>query len=135
MENKYIWGEVMRKRIAYLEGTDSKILSSFIAKGYNTMTLGNGLDGHGKFLAHIEPTDNICAVVGYLHKFLPLTDQKITPNDLLYGCRLHNIPVFVMVPKEVMAEGKKVLDEVSDFVNFVEPESTLEAILFFLGTK
>lgn len=125
----------MRKRIGYLEGTDSKILSSFIAKGYNTMTLGNGLDGHGKFLAHIDSSDKICAVVGYLHKFLPLTDQKISPNDLLYACRLHSIPVFVMVPKEVMAEGKKALEEVSDFVNFVEPESTLEAILEFLGNK
>ena len=125
----------MRKRIGYLEGTDSKILSSFIAKGYNTMTLGNGLDGHGKFLAHVGPEDKLCAVVGYLHKFLPLTDQKITPNDLLYGCRQHNIPVFIIVPKEVTAEGKKVLEDVSDFVNFVDPESTLEAILVFLGNK
>jgi len=125
----------MRKRIGYLEGTDSKILSTFIARGYNTMTLGNGLDGHGKFLAHIDPKDNLCAVIGYLHKFLPLTDQKITPNDLLYACRLHNIPVFIMVPKEVMFEGKQVLSEVSDFVNFVEPESALEAIIFFLENK
>ncbi len=125
----------MRKRIGYLEGTDSRILSSFIARGYNTMTLGNGLDGHGKFLAHIEPCDRIYAVVGYLHKFLPLTDQKISPNDLLYACRLHNIPVFVMVPKELMKEGKKVLEDVSDFVNFVDPESTLETILEFLGSK
>ncbi|KYC52683.1 MAG: hypothetical protein AMQ74_00652 [Candidatus Methanofastidiosum methylothiophilum] len=125
----------MRKRIGYLEGTDPKILSTFIAKGYNTMTLGNGLDNHGKYLAHIEPKDNIYAVIGYLHKFLPLTDQKITPNDLLYACRLHNIPVFVMVPKEVIYEGRKVLSDVSDFVNFVEPESALEAILVFLETK
>ncbi len=40
-----------------------------------------------------------------------------------------------MVPKEVMFEGKKALSEVSDFVNFVEPESALEAILVFLETK
>jgi hypothetical protein len=40
-----------------------------------------------------------------------------------------------MIPKEVMAEGKKVLEDVSDFVNFVEPESALEAILVFLENK
>jgi len=95
--------------VGYLEGTPSIFLSRVSLDGLSTLPLGNGFDGHGKYVAHIAPQDNICVVVGYLHKILPTPGLELTPADLLFACRTHSIPAVIIAPEGRIEEARKLL--------------------------
>lgn len=112
--------------IGYLEGTPSIFLTQVSLDGFSTLPLGNGWDGHGKYVAHIGPQDNVCLVVGYLHKLLPPPESPLKPADLLFACRRHEIPVLVIAPKEGHAKARELLGEAASLVTLVSREDLYE---------
>ncbi|MCD6101829.1 MAG: hypothetical protein J7J77_02105 [Candidatus Cloacimonetes bacterium] len=120
------------KVVGYLEGTDSWFLTNLVAKGYETLPLGNGADNHGKYIGLISKTDNISLVIGYLHKVVPLSGMNITTKDILYSCKMHKIPVMIIVPEKLHENAKEILGDMANYVMLVDPAKLLEKILEFL---
>ncbi len=121
------------RKIGYFEGTDSKILTALAAEGIDTLPLGNGDDGYGKYVGHITKADNLSVVVGYLHKVIPLSEQANKPSDILYSCTVHKVPVVLLVPEQIHEKAKKVLGNVAEKVKLVIPENALDEIMKFIG--
>ena len=115
--------------VGYLEGTSSLILTDISLAGFSTLPLGNGFDGHGKYVAHISPQDNICLVVGYLHKLLPTPDMHLQPADFLFACRTHSIPVLVIAPRDRHDKARELLGDAAEFVTLVGREEVLGKVL------
>lgn len=112
--------------IGYLMGTDPILLTKLNLKGHGTMPLGNYWDGHGKMLDLLKKGE-VTLVVGYLHKVLPpMHEDRPTPFDMLNACKIHEIPVFLIIPAGYEAQSKELLGDAADFVTLVTPE-TVEA--------
>ncbi len=121
------------KIIGYLEGTDASFLTKLVAKGIDTLPLGNGADNHGKYVGLLSKTDSVSLVIGYLHKVVPTAEHGIAPKDMLYSCRLHNIPVMLLVPTELQEEAKKILKEAAGDVILVDPKNVWDETIKILG--
>jgi len=121
------------KKVGYFEGTDPMILTTLAAEGIDTLPLGNGEDGYGKYIGHITKGDNISLVVGYLHKVIPLAEMAAKPSDILYSCMVHKIPVVLLVPKQFHEKAKKVLEDVAEKVRLADPKNALNEIIKMLG--
>lgn len=119
----------MKKIIGYLEGTDSGILSELVIKGYETLPLGNGWDGHGKNVAYLSKADGVALIVGYLHKVVPTHGSNITAEDLLFPCKIHNIPFLLIYPRENRDAVKQLLGKAADYVTMVNPDEVLDKVV------
>ncbi len=113
------------KTIGYFDGTDSALLTKLAANGFCTLPLGNEWDGHGKIATLIEPGE-VDLIIAYLHKLLPPKNVEQgpipTPVNLLYRAKTYNIPVYVVVQKELQKKAKKLLGDAAPSVHFVTPE-------------
>ena len=119
------------KTIGYFDGTDSNLLTILAANGFCTIPLGNEWDGYGKVATNLEP-DEVDLIIAYLHKLLPPKNAEKgpipTPVNLLYRAKTYEIPVIVVVPKELHKKAKVLLDEAADFVKFVAAENLEEEV-------
>ncbi len=96
------------KIVGYMEGTNPEVLTKLLLEGYETIPLSNGFDNHGKFVTQVTTQDHISLVVGYLHKFIPISpDYSLT--DILVSIRVHKIPVIFVVPKEMHEKANKII--------------------------
>ena len=127
---------IKRKTVGYFDGTDSTLLTKLAANGFCTVPLGNEWDGHGKIATHIEPGE-VDIIIAYLHKLLPPKDEEKrpvpTPVNLLYRAKTYEVPVFVVVHKELQKKAKKLLGEAAGFVKFVTPEDLDAEVCKSLG--
>jgi hypothetical protein len=117
------------KKLGYMDGTDSQILTKIAAAGVETAPLGNGYDNVGRYLGYINPSDGIDAVVGYFHKFLPLEGSNVCASDLLKPCAIHGIPVFILVADEDAAKAKELMGDCGANVKFIDPAKAVEELL------
>lgn len=117
------------KKIGYMDGTDPLLLSKLAAAGVETVPLGNGFDNAGRYIGYLNPSDEVEAVVGYFHKFLPLKGSNVCASDLLKPCAIHKIPVFVLVPKEDADEAKKIMGDCGANVEFVDPGEVADEVM------
>ena len=115
--------------VGYLEGTDPQVLTRLAAAGVGTLPLSNGFDMHGRYVNHLTRQDGVGAVVGYLHKVLPYNGAPVTPRDLLYACLTHDIPVLLIVGQPEHEAARKLLGEVRDRVELVDPANLYSAIM------
>jgi hypothetical protein len=115
--------------VGYLEGTDPVILTRLAAAGIGTLPLSNGFDMHGKYVNHLTKQDGVAAVVGYLHKVLPYNGAPVTPRDLLFACLTHDIAVLLIVGQSEQEAARKLLGEVRDRVQLVDPADLYTAIM------
>ncbi|MBN2380300.1 hypothetical protein JXM67_10925 [candidate division WOR-3 bacterium] len=109
------------KKIGYLEGTDPTLLAKLVMAGHGTLPLGNGWDNHGKYINHLSKEDKVDAVVGYLHKVFPPDKAVQGPGDMLFACRAHKIPVYLLVSKEDLSKAKACLKTIGKGVKLVDP--------------
>jgi len=130
--SKYSKEETM-KTIGYLEGTDALFLTNLVAKGYETLPLGNGVDNHGKYIGLLSKSDNISLVIGYLHKVTPLSGMNLTAKDILYSCKMHEIPVILIVPEAEYENARKILGDVANDIDLSDPKDLLDKVLTLLG--
>lgn len=115
--------------VGYLEGTDALVLTKLAAEGIGTLPLSNGFDNHGKYMNHLTSQDGVSVVIGYLHKVLPTPEMIITPQDLLFACLTHEIPVLLIVEKSEHEEAKRVLGEVENRVRLVDPADLYDVVV------
>lgn len=115
--------------VGYLEGTDALVLTKLAAEGIGTLPLSNGFDNHGKYMNHLTSQDGVSVVIGYLHKLLPTPEMIITPQDLLFACLTHEIPVLLIVEKSEHEEAKRVLGEVGNRVRLVDPADLYHVVV------
>jgi len=97
------------KVVGYMEGTNSELLTNLMLEGFETLPLANGWDNHGKYIAHVNRTDNLALVVGYLHKFIPVSKEFKVGDDMLSALKAYKIPVVFIVPKAQQVKAKKFL--------------------------
>jgi hypothetical protein len=119
--------------VGYLEGTDAQVLTKLAVRGIGTVPIGNGFDGHGKYINHLVPSDHIAVVVGYLHKLVPIPERVMTAKDLLFSCMTHGIPVLVIVATGDHAAAKKVLGGAGQYVQLADPADVYDAIMKKVG--
>jgi len=117
--------------VGYLEGTDSTILTRLAVSGIDTLPLSNGVDGHGKYVNHLSKGE-VDVVVGYAHKLTPAAGITTSPKDMLFTCRIQNIPVLVVAPGEAHDAAKKVLGEAT-YKAVVAPENLFDEIRKVIG--
>lgn len=96
------------KTIGYMEGTDPEILTELFIEGHETIPLSNGVDNHGKNIVLVTYQDGIDLIIGYLHKFIPLSPRyKLV--EILSSARVNEIPVIFIVPEQFQERAEKLL--------------------------
>ena len=118
--------------IGYMEGTDPNVLSKLVADRHETIPLGNGTDGHGKYIAHLTKRDGVSIVLAYLHKLTPVSGLP-SMDVMLSGCQIHNIPVLVIVPEEEKANAHDIIEKEFECVTLVSPGELTNKVKEILG--
>jgi len=117
------------KTIGYMEGTNSELLTNLLVDGVDTLPLSNGMDNHGKFIAHVTRTDNISVVVGYLHKFFSFTLGPKIDEEILSSLKAYRIPTVFIVPKAKQEKAKKLLKGKGVNYTFADPGDLTKVVL------
>jgi hypothetical protein len=115
--------------VGYFEGTDPLVLTKLSAHGIGTVPLSNGFDHHGKYVNHLTSQDGVSVVIGYLHKVMPTSVTTLAPQDLLFGCFTHEIPVLLIADKADHEVAARLLGEASDRVRLVDPRDLHKTVL------
>ncbi len=123
------------KIVGYMEGTNSELLTNLLLEGFETLPLSNGWDNHGKYIAHVNRTDGLALVVGYLHKFIPLSTEFMVGEDILSSVRIYKIPAIFIVPKGKQEKAKKLLRGKGLICRFTDPSDLTKAVLGVLKKK
>ncbi len=118
--------------VGYMEGTDPLILTRLNLEGIGTLPLGNGFDGHGKYVGHLTRQDDVSLVITYLHKVLPTVDMTINARDFLIACRTHKIPVLVIAPEEYHQRAREMLGDIAEHVTMLTPDSVYDTAMKIL---
>jgi hypothetical protein len=100
-------------------------LTKLAAEGIETLPVANTWDGHGKYVNHLCKGE-VSVVVGYLHKIIPAQQERASPADLLFACKILSIPVLLIAPATLRDKAKKILGEAGPNIHIVAPEE-LEA--------
>jgi hypothetical protein len=113
-------------RIGYFEGTDPLLLSKLAAESIETLPVANTWDGHGKMVNHLTKGE-VNAVVGYLHKVIPAEPLRtaalpIMVDNILSACKVHDIPVLLIVPAALREKAEKILSGTEVKIHIVSPE-------------
>lgn len=116
------------KIVGYMEGTNPEVLTKLITEGYETLPLSNGIDNHGKNIAHLSTEDHISLVVGYLHKFIVLA-PGYSLTDILSSVRVYKIPVIFIVPKEIQDKANSLVADKGITYKLANP-SELSRVIF-----
>jgi len=123
----------MVKRIGYLNGIDSVVLTRLSVMGVGTLPFSNGWDDHGKYIAHITPADGISAIIAPFHKIMASPGDPVGPSDVLTSVLESEIPVILVVPKELHGRARKMLSDKN--VQFVAPVDLMDALIKLLKIK
>ncbi len=115
--------------VGYLEGTDPALLSELCVQGHDTLPLGNGVDDHGKYIAHLSKKDDVSVVIAYFHKLTPVTGMETFETEhLLHGCMTHDIPVLIVVTEETKELAKEKMDMPEELVTLVSREELRDEV-------
>jgi hypothetical protein len=122
------------KTIGYLEGTNPEFLTTLVCSGYRTVPIGNDTDNHGKNIAFITIADKVDLIIGYLHKVSPLPGMTKSLTEFLIPGSLHQIPILLLAPEEVIPEAKKIVSEAtkSPYVKVIAPKDLKTEVLKIL---
>jgi hypothetical protein len=111
-----------------MEGTESELLTRLTVAGHDTLPLSNGWDNHGKEVSLLTPHDKVSLIVGYLHKFLRVTDKRLT-QSMLSSVKVYKIPVVFIAPKDIQTKAKKFITKLGIKHTFVEPAEAYEKVI------
>jgi hypothetical protein len=116
----------MAKTIGYLDGTDPLWLSDLLLRGYDTLPISNGADGHGINILHLNPQHHLDLVIGYVHKIVPFHEQELSVQELLHATRVYSIPMLIACPPGMLGVARTRLGELPPNVELVEVGQLLE---------
>jgi hypothetical protein len=115
------------KTIGYMEGTNPEILTELFIEGHETVPLSNGIDNHGKNIILVTYEDGIDLIVGYLHKFIPLSPRyKLV--EILSSARVNEIPVIFIVPEQFQEKAHQLLSDKKITYKLADPKDLLKII-------
>ena len=123
------------KIVGYFDGTDSRFLTRWVLRGYGTLPVSNGADGHGTYVSQLSSHD-VQVVVGYLHKIVPPKSPKwrnMGPNDLIYPLKLAQVPIVIIVDEEDKALAAEFLRGVDADLIFASPSEVTDTVIELLG--
>jgi Tfp pilus assembly protein PilZ len=120
------------KIVGYMEGTNSELLTNLFLEGYETLPLSNGWDNHGKYIAHVNRTDNLSLVVGYLHKFIPVSQEFKIGEDILSSLKIYKIPTVFIVPKNKQSKAEAFLKGKGVKYHIADPGELTKAVMTVL---
>lgn len=123
------------KVVGYMEGTNSELLTNLMLEGYETLPLANGWDNHGKYIAHVNKTDNLILVVGYLHKFIPVAKEFKIGDEILSSLKAYKIPVVFVVPKAKQAKANNFLRGRGLKYEFADPGNLTATVISILKPR
>ncbi|MEE9555587.1 MAG: hypothetical protein V3W18_14970 [candidate division Zixibacteria bacterium] len=123
------------KVVGYMEGTNSELLTNLMLEGYETLPLANGWDNHGKYIAHVNKTDNLNLVVGYLHKFIPVAKEFKIGDEILSSLKAYRVPVIFIVPRAKQAKAKKYLKGKGMKYEFADPGNLTSNVMSILKPR
>jgi hypothetical protein len=118
-----------------MEGTNSELLTNLMLEGFETLPLANGWDNHGKYIAHVNRTDNVALVVGYLHKFIPVSKEFKIGEDILSSLKAYKIPVVFIVPKTKHEKAKRYLKSKGLKYSLADPTNLTAFVLGILKPR
>jgi hypothetical protein len=123
-------------RIGYFEGTDPLLLATLAAEGIETLPVANTWDGHGKYVNHLSKGE-VNVVVGYLHKVIPAEPLRTSSlalmvDALLSACKVHDIPVLLIVPAALHDKARKILSNTEANIQIVSPQEVEAQIRKYL---
>ncbi len=110
-------------------------MTNLILEGYDTLPLSNGWDNHGKYIAHINRTDNLVLVVGYLHKFIPVIKEYPAGEDILSSLKAYKIFVVFIIPGGKQAKAKKMLASKGVSYKLASPAGVSKTVMKILEPK
>jgi hypothetical protein len=122
------------KTIGYLEGTNPEVLTQLMLSGYETLPIANSWDNHGKNITHITSADKFDLIVGYIHKFIPVS-KAYSITDLLSPLRVNKIPVIFIAPKKMHDKAKKLLVGKGVKYTLADPDEFSEIVMSTLSGK
>ena len=115
------------KTIGYMEGTNSEVLTQLFMEGHETVPLSNGVDNHGKSITLVTYEDGIDLIVGYLHKFIPVS-PRFKLVEILSSAKVNKIPVIFIVPQQFQEKADKLLADKEITYKLADPENLLKTI-------
>jgi len=115
----------MPKTVGYFEGTNPEWLTALVAMGHNTLPVSNGYDGHGKNVRLYSKTVHDDLVIGYLHKVISPPTWEASTEEILHGIKTYDIPMLLVVPRELHDSARKLLGDCGDHIKFVDPADVL----------
>jgi hypothetical protein len=108
------------RTIGYMEGTNPEVLTTLLINGYETLPFSNSWDNHGKFIAQITRHDNLALMIGWLHKFIPIT-KELGFGDVLAPLRIYEIPVVFIVPESMQTKAHELLADKAVTYKLADP--------------
>jgi len=81
----------------------------------------------------VTVADNIGAIVGYFHKFIGPPEAESHVSELLQRTQIHNIPVVVICPENVMSRARPMLGTYANQVHWANPDQAYEKVMQQLG--
>lgn len=113
-----------RKSIGYFEGTDSRLLTNLIMSGFDTLPVSNGADNHGQSIMLTNSQNRYDLLIGYLHKLTAPDDDDVQAHHIFHICKTYEIPLLIEVPEQLHDCAWKVLPNVPDQVELLDPRDT-----------
>ena len=122
-----------RKSVGYFEGTDSRLLSDLVLRGYDTVPISNGSDKHGIGITRLDSQTRHDLIIGYLHKITAQPDDDIQTSDMFHVCRTYSIPLLVEVPAALHEKARALIPDAPNVVELLDPADTLNRALELLA--
>lgn len=122
----------MKKKIGYFEGTDSRLLTSLICKGCDTIPLSNGLDNHGRHIGLVNEVNRLDLIVGYVHKIVAPENVDMNAQDIIRLCATYDIPLLLLAPGPLHKAARKILQNPPKIVKLADPGKAVQAALALL---
>ena len=99
-----------------------------------TLPFSNSWDNHGKFIAQITRRDNLELVIGWLHKFIPIT-KELGFGDVLAPLRIYEIPVVFIVPDNLQKKAHDLLADKAVTYRLADPAVVTSTVFEMLEQK
>ena len=114
-----------RKRVGYFQGTDPAVLTSLICAGCDTIPISNGLDNNGLHVRQLNEDTKVDVLMGYLHKIYAPVGEETQCEDIIHICQTYQIPLLVIVPRELHDCAREKFQSCPEVVQFVDPSDLL----------
>lgn len=123
----------MPKTIGYFEGTNPEWLTALVAQGHNTLPVSNGYDGHGRNVRLYSANIHDDLVIGYLHKVVSPSSWESSTEDILHAIKAYGVPLLLAVPAGLQDSARKLLGNLGDNIQLVDPAEMPAAIERLIG--